>query len=182
MTGMTGSNHPSPVRLLGAIIAGGQSRRFGRDKALATINGGPMIDHVVAALRPQVDALVICGRALPGMVMLPDRPQGQIGPLAGLNAALYYAAANGFVGVLCAPVDVLPLPDDLRARLFHGPNPAVFAEQHSIGYWPASLAGALDAYLAEGNRRIDGWIAVAGAKRIPEPFAMRNINRVEDMP
>ena len=55
------------MRVLGAIIAGGQSRRFGSDKALAVIDGRPMIAHVTEALRPQVEMVAICGRDWPGL-------------------------------------------------------------------------------------------------------------------
>ena len=168
------------AKILGAILAGGQSRRFGSDKALADIDGQPMLDRVIAALTPQVDALMICGRDWRGLAMLADRPAGGAGPLAGLNAALHHAAAGGFDGVLAVPMDVLPLPDDLR-ELLAGQGAAVFARQHAIGYWPAHLAPLLDQYLAEGHRRIDGWIDLAGAVRVEEPFAMRNINRAEDL-
>lgn len=165
---------------MGAILAGGQSRRFGSDKALAMVDGAPMIEIVIAALGPQVDALAVCGRDWPGLISLDDRPGGGAGPLAGLNAALHHAATRGYAGVLAVPVDVLPLPPDLRALLV-GEGAATFSQQHAVGYWPASLAGRLDTYLAQGHRRIDGWIALAGARRVDEPLPMRNINRREDL-
>lgn len=54
-------NEPA-MRLLGAILAGGRSRRFGTDKAVAQWNGAPLLAHCVAALSPQVDHVVLCGR------------------------------------------------------------------------------------------------------------------------
>jgi molybdopterin-guanine dinucleotide biosynthesis protein A len=167
-------------KILGAVLAGGQSRRFGSDKALADIDGQPMLDCVVAALTPQVEMVVICGREWPGLVSLADRPSGGAGPLAGLNAALHHAAGVGYAGVLAVPMDVLPLPADLRERLA-GQGAAVFTRQHAIGYWPMHLAELLDSYLADGHRRIDGWINLVGARRVEEPFPMRNINRPEDL-
>ena len=38
------------------------SRRFGSDKAMARIDGVTLLDHVHAALLPQVDDIVLCGR------------------------------------------------------------------------------------------------------------------------
>ncbi len=168
------------MTILGAVIAGGRSRRFGGDKALADIEGKPMIAHVVDMLAPQVDALVVCGRDWPGLARIEDRPVKGLGPLGGLNGALHHALARGDAGVLCVPLDVLPLPGDLPARLA-GDGAAVFARQHAIGYWPARLAPLLDEMLAAGERRIEALIAAAGARRVEEPFAMRNINRLEDL-
>ena len=45
------------MKLLGAILAGGRSSRFGSDKAFALLNGKPLIDHVIAALAAQTDAV-----------------------------------------------------------------------------------------------------------------------------
>lgn len=168
------------MRVLGALIAGGRSVRFGSDKARARVSGQAMLDHVIAGVAPQVDALVICGRSWPGLAMLEDRPAGRLGPLAGLNAALRHAAGEGYDAVLSVPVDVLPIPADMAARL-RGTGAAVFRTQHLIGWWPTSLATALDAHLAGGSLSVGSWIAASGARRVDEPCAMRNVNFPEDL-
>ncbi|MBA3896663.1 MAG: NTP transferase domain-containing protein, partial [Sphingomonadaceae bacterium] len=60
--------------ILGAVLAGGASRRFGSDKALAMRDGRPLIAHVVDALATQVDAVVVCGRDWGGLPSIADRP------------------------------------------------------------------------------------------------------------
>ncbi len=60
------------MRLLGAVLAGGQSRRFGSDKALALLDGRPLIAHVIAALAAQTEAVIVCGKEWGDWV--PDRP------------------------------------------------------------------------------------------------------------
>ena len=166
------------IRILGAVLAGGASRRFGSDKALAPLGGAPMLDHVVRALAPQVAELVICGRSWRDLRTLPDAAPERIGPLAGLDSALRHAAANGFDAVLTTPVDVVPLPHDLPARLA-GPRPAVFADQWLIGWWPAQLHAPLARFLATGNRRWQAWLEEAGAARIAEPHPLHNLNTRE---
>lgn len=168
------------MKILGAVVAGGRSSRFGADKAVALIDGLPMIERAIESLRPQTDALVVCGREWPGFETLADRPLGGLGPLAGLNAALHHAQDRGYDAVLAIPLDVHPLPPDMVERLSDDP-PAVFENQHAIGLWPAALSSALDAYLANGGRSIRGWIEEAGARRAAEPVSMRNINRPEDL-
>jgi molybdopterin-guanine dinucleotide biosynthesis protein A len=96
------------MRRLGAIIAGGKATRFGSDKAAASLNGTALIEHVADGLRDQVDKLIVCGRAWPGMDWVEDRPFADMGPLGGLNAALHYAQQNGFDEVVTAGCDVVP--------------------------------------------------------------------------
>ena len=169
------------TRILGAVIAGGASRRFGSDKALALIDGQPMIAHVVAALRPQVDELVICGREWLDLVSLPDRRSGNCGPLAGLESALHHAVDNGFDAVVSVPVDTFPLPSDLVGRLA-GNGPSALERQYLIGYWPAECLDALTDQLLRNDFRVMAWLKTAGARLVSEPFAIGNINRPEDLP
>src|SRR5690242_14839672 len=105
------------MRVLGAVLTGGRSSRFGSDKAAALIDGRPMLDWVIDVLVPQVDDVLVCGRETPGRISVPDYPTPDLGPLGGLNAALRYAAANGFDAVLSVPCDTPRLPNDLRAQL-----------------------------------------------------------------
>ena len=97
-------------RILGAILAGGRSTRFGSDKALATLDGQALIDRVAEALAPQVDALIVVGRSHPGMTCIPDRPAPDLGPLGGIAAALHHAETHGFAQVLTVPCDAPSCP------------------------------------------------------------------------
>lgn len=169
------------MRILGAVLAGGRSSRFGSDKALAVLKGRPLIAHAIEALAAHADTVVCCGRDWPGLVSIPDNPAGGHGPLAGLNAALRHAAENGFDTVLCAPIDVHPLPDALR--LLMGESPAVLRTQWAAGHWPAALGPALDRHLASGALSIRSWLQASEAQPVDDAhLGLRNINFVEDLP
>lgn len=166
--------------ILGAILAGGRSTRFGSDKALALVEGAPLLDHVAKALRAQTDALVVVGRTWPGLASIPDRPAPDQGPLGGLCAALHHAAANGFETVLTAGCDTLPLPADLPALL--GPASAVVAGQQLIGLWRSDLATALEEYLtSQPDRAIRGWMAAAHVRTVMLDAAFHNLNTPADL-
>lgn len=174
------SAEPPVDRVLGAILAGGRSARFGSDKAAALLDGVPLLDRVAAALRPQVAALVVCGRDRPGIVSLGDRPAPDLGPLGGLCAALAFAAAEGFDWVLSAGCDVLPVPGDLLARL--APGPAHVEGQPLLGLWPADIASRLDSHLRSSeDRSMRGWARAAGARAVPLAERLYNLNRREDL-
>jgi len=170
------------VKLLGAVLAGGRSSRFGSDKALALLDGRQLIEHAVAALTPYAAQVVICGRTDPRWTCLADLPAPDMGPLGGLAAALAYARDEGFAGVLSTGCDVPLLPDDLAKALI-GDGPAVVEGQHLIGYWPAGLAERLLDHLARSeNRSIRGWIAQVQPRWVmPTAGALPNINNPDDL-
>jgi molybdenum cofactor guanylyltransferase len=162
------------VKLLGAIIAGGQSRRFGSDKAIAILDGKPLMQHVMDYLRPQVDDLISCGHIWPNIAYVADQPRPGLGPLGGLCAALHYGAENGFDGLLSAPCDVLPVPD-LRALI--GDQPAVVARHYLFGYWPTRLAPKLAQHLeSQTDHAMRGWLKACNAQEIESAVRFYNLN------
>jgi molybdopterin-guanine dinucleotide biosynthesis protein A len=165
---------------LGVVLAGGLARRMGGgDKPLRLLGGVPMLDHVLARIAPQVAAVVLnangdparfAGHALP---VVPDGLPDHPGPLAGILAALDWAAAQraDLPWVVSVPGDSPFIPHELVARLH-----AARAVQHvplacarsagqahpPIGLWPVSLRADLRAALLAGERRIDRWTARHG--------------------
>ncbi|MDH7971867.1 molybdenum cofactor guanylyltransferase [Sphingomonas sp. AR_OL41] len=169
-------------RLLGAVLAGGQSRRFGSDKALAELDDRPLIAHAAAALEPFVAEVVICGRVFGDYVALADRPAPGLGPLGGLAAALRHAADLGFDAVLSIGCDMPLLPADLVAALRAiGASVAVRALP-ICGLWCAGDADRLDAHLADSDdRSMRGWLAACGGQWFEGDIALANINTRADL-
>ncbi len=168
------------MRILGAILAGGRSQRFGSDKAVALIGGRPMLDIVADRLRGQCEALVVAGRHWPGVMHVDDLPAPGLGPLGGLAGALAYASEHGFGAVLTSSCDLPALPGDLLALL--GKPDALLQRQPTIGLWKASHAEALRQFLTEGKSRS----VRAGARKIEASTIvfendMANINTLEDL-
>ena len=168
------------MRIVGAILAGGQARRFGSDKAYATYKGGRLIDQVGSALAAQCAALVICGRDEAGFDCLADWPEAGLGPLGGLNAALHYAQAQGFDAVLSSGCDIPNLPDNL-AGILAGDGAAIVQSQPVVGLWPAMLAQRLDAYLQGGGRSLYGFAESIGARQMEIDPPLLNVNRPGDL-
>jgi molybdopterin-guanine dinucleotide biosynthesis protein A len=88
---------PNPSRSA-AILAGGKSRRFGSNKALAPWFTGYVIDAVVqAAMGACQEVIIIANEPEPysysGLPVFPDILPG-LGPLAGLQSALCHAKAE----------------------------------------------------------------------------------------
>lgn len=168
-------------RILGAVLAGGASRRFGSDKALAELDGQTLIDRAIEDLSACVETVAICGREIEGRLSLPDRPRADIGPLGGLNAALHYAAQHGFAAVLSTGCDMPVFPRTLGAALI-GEGAAIVAGQHLLGYWPSTLAVALDAHLdATEDLSMAAWFAIAHPRTVRFDGSLPNINTPADL-
>ena len=83
--------------IAGIILAGGESRRMGRNKALLEIRGKKLIALAVEALRPFFKELVVAGGSeedygFLGLPVLPDRAPGE-GVFRGLISGLEQVAA-----------------------------------------------------------------------------------------
>lgn len=105
---------------LGALLAGGASRRFGAPKALAEIGGRPVIERVREALAEATDRVVLIAPegAFPSLELpgRPDRVPGA-GPLGGIHTALQWAEEEGRAGALCVACDLPFLSAALLRRL-----------------------------------------------------------------
>jgi molybdopterin-guanine dinucleotide biosynthesis protein A len=106
---------------LGAILAGGASRRFGSPKALATVGGRMIVERVRDALAEAVGRVVLVTNeperfATLGLDSRPDVHPGA-GPVAGIEAALRWAEEEGRPGALVAACD-MPFLDPRALRSF----------------------------------------------------------------
>lgn len=168
-------------RILGAILAGGGSSRFGSDKAVAMLGGRPLIAHVLSQIRPHVDDVEVVGRAWGELRGLPDQPRAGLGPLGGLCGALRHARARRYDLVFSVSCDTPVLPPDLVGRL--APMAPACVEGHPlIGCWPSGLAAALEAHLAASHdRSVRGWARACGARSLPFGVDIPNVNTVADL-
>lgn len=166
--------------ILGAVLAGGMSSRFGSDKALAQIDGRTLISLAVDALSGWCEHVVVTGRETAPAPTLPDWPHAGMGPLGGLAAAMRHAQDEGYEAVLSCGVDAGFLPDELPALL--GPAPACLAVQPIIGLWPASVTPQLEALLqGDGSHSMNRFADIVGARRVEIATAVANINTADDL-
>ena len=166
--------------ILGVVLAGGKSTRFGSDKALAELGGRTLIARAVDALAGWCEYVVVVGRETAPAPTLPDWPLPGMGPLAGLAAALHLARDEGYQAVLSCGVDSAGLPDDLLTLL--SPAPAYLADQPVIGLWPASASPVLDALLeSDARHSMRAFSEAIGAKPVKTATKPANINTPADL-
>ena len=157
-------------------MIGGQSSRFGSDKATAEWNGRTLAEHAAALIGQHVDAVVTVG----GAGEVPDLPRPGLGPLGGIAGALDHAAANGFVSVLTIACDMPRVPTALIWALLRR-APAYCTDAPVLGHWPASLAAELLTFVEGEDRSVRHWTREIGALPIESPVPLGNVNTPEDL-
>ncbi len=186
------------VRTPAVILAGGLSRRMGGgDKGLLPFGDGTVLSHVLARLSPQAAPIALNANGDPrrfatlGLAVLPDPMPGHPGPLAGILAAIEWAAAHGTSSVLTTPGDAPFIPFDLLQKLSEAGAPALAASGGRVhaatGLWPSALAPLLREALSAGIRRVQAFAEAQGARVVtfaipdggPDPFL--NLNTPEDL-
>jgi molybdopterin-guanine dinucleotide biosynthesis protein A len=166
--------------ILGAVLAGGQSTRFGSDKALAELAGRTLIARAVDALSGWCEKVIVVGRETAPAPTLPDWPRPGMGPLGGIAAALHHARDEGFDTVLTCGVDSAELPEALPDLL--GPAPAYLAGQPVVGLWPSASASAIEEILhGEGRHSMRAFAEAIGARAIETAVPPANINTAADL-
>lgn len=188
----------------GVLLAGGLARRMGGgDKPMREIGGRTILHRVIARLSPQCDGLILNANGDParfaafGLPVIADTVEDFPGPLAGILAALDWAAAHrpDVTWILSAAGDCPFLPRDLVARLHRAraEQDAQLAVASSggqthpvIGLWHVGLREDLrHALVVEEMRKIDRWTAryklatVVWPTEPLDPFF--NANTVEDI-
>lgn len=98
--------------ITGVILAGGQSRRFGSNKALALWRGKPLIQHVAESMSVVFSRVLLSTNSpeeydFLGLEPVQDEFKG-LGPLAGIHAALMNTATPWIFIVGCDMPAVTP--------------------------------------------------------------------------
>jgi len=168
--------------LLGAVLAGGMSRRMGVPKATLRLpDGRSMLEAAVAALLPICDRVAMVGGNPEWLADLslqieyfPDIHPGE-GPLAGIEAALASCCRTDVSpavlgGCLIVGCDQPCLRTELLGRLIEGnpDHPRVFGEtgiMHPLpGFYPAAWLPQVVLAMVNGTRSVQTSLASAGVE------------------
>jgi molybdopterin-guanine dinucleotide biosynthesis protein A len=185
--------------VLGLVIAGGRSLRFGGEKAVAMLGGRPLL--LWAAERLAQACAEVAVNARPGtatetlarqhgLLVLADEPGAPDGPLSGVQAGLAWAQRRGASALAVSPCDLPGLPDDLYLRLVAAAgNGAAMVEtsegrQPLCAVWPVGALAQVTQALA-GGAHPPTWrmLEEVGAVklRVDPAEAFANINTREDL-
>ncbi|WP_275990305.1 molybdenum cofactor guanylyltransferase [Mycolicibacterium doricum] len=190
----------SPVPLAAVVLAGGASRRMGRDKATVSIDGpsGPttLVEHVVTTVGRRCSPVFVIaapGQALPDLAaeVLRDEVRG-VGPLLATGRGLRAAAEAGhrwaFVCAVDLPYLTMDFVDDLAVPAERLGVDVVLPwdgrDHYLAGVYRTSLSGHIAQLVAAGERSMRALVDTVDAQRIvmPEQRALTNANTPADLP
>ncbi len=188
--------------VLGVILAGGASRRFGANKCAALLAGRSLLERVAERAVPQVKTLLLnandtaVGPAVAHLERLTDNAPGE-GPLAGILAALVEAEQRGFSHVASFACDTPFFPHDTVVCLAEALQSSTAdyavascgATAHRIfALWPLVCRAQLQSAFAEGTRslrEVEHWLeptwADFAAEGGPDGDPFFNINTRDDL-
>lgn len=185
--------------VVGMVIAGGRSTRFGSEKGIALLAGTPLLIWAVNRLRRSCRAVAVNARPqtrtealarTAGLPILHDALADAAGPLAGVRAGLSWAQQMGAQALAVSPCDAPLLPDELFVRLIESAGSgASMAEtpdgrQPLCAVWPTSALPVLTKAL-EGGAHPPTWrvLEQIGARhvRFDDAAAFANLNTPADL-
>jgi molybdenum cofactor guanylyltransferase len=183
------------VPLAAVVLAGGASRRMGRDKATLTYDGSTLVERVVSAVSARCSPVFVIaapGQALPALPaeILRDEVRG-VGPLLATGRGLRAAADAGHELAFVSAVDMPYLSADLIDELA-GPAVRLGADvvlpwdgrdHYLAGIYRTALFDRITELVAAGQRSMRALVDSVDTQRIvmAEQPSLTNVNTAADL-
>ena len=187
--------------ILGVVLAGGKSQRFGQDKSQAKLQDKLLIDFILNEIIGEFnETLIVANEPISFMksknISLTKDFQSGLGPLGGVLTAMKWVKENNrkYKWISTFPSDT-PFFTKKELRYFYGnikinESKLFFIKsketRHNIfGLWSLELIDQLQTDILRGERKVEVWANSIGVSTVnieykePDPFF--NINTKEDL-
>ena len=187
--------------ILGTVLAGGKSQRFGEDKSQVTLANKLLIDYVLSEIIDQFKEILIVSnnsinfQSSEKITKIEDYKKG-LGPLCGVLSAMKWIKTNkrDYEWIATFPVDTpffkKQILKDFIQNINFKDSDLFFIKsnntRHNIfGLWSIKLLDRLEKDLNDGERKVELWANSVGVKIINMEFPNNdpffNINTKEDL-
>ena len=193
----------SEHNILGAILAGGQSKRMGKDKLFLEFNNKKLIEHTIDKVKKYLKQLIVVTNqnneffSKNNLTVVKDCIEGQLGPLVGILTAMEWAKQNSkkYSWVATFPCDTPFFPETIIKSFIKESErkdslilcASSHGRKHNIfGLWSLDLYDKLENDLVNKKiRKVQDWTEKNKIKNLEfkfkdyDPFF--NINTKEDL-
>ena len=188
-------------KILGVVLAGGKSQRFGQDKSQVKLQGKILIDYILSEIVDEFnETLIVTNNLINFMssdkIFLTKDFKNGLGPLGGVFTAMKWVKENNkkYQWIASFPSDTpffkMDIFNDFIKRVNEKESELFFIKsgekRHNIfGLWSVHLVDQLNKDLEIGTRKVERWANDIGVKIInmayekQDPFF--NINTKEDL-
>ena len=188
-------------KILGVVLAGGKSLRFGEDKSQVKLNNKSLIDHILSEILTEFkELLIVSNNSIEfnksEKISIISDFKNNLGPLGGVLTAMKWIKDNNkdYQWISTFPTDT-PFFKNQILKDFHDKinlkNGKLFFiksnnTRHNIfGLWSIDLADKLEKDLENGDRKVEDWANKIGVNIIDMQFEKNdpffNINTKEDL-
>ncbi len=188
--------------ILGVILAGGKSKRFGEDKSLKKLGKYTLLEHTVLKIEKFFSELLIISNnselkfKQKNIFIIDDYIKGNLGPLVGVLSAMKWIKKNGkkYEWILTFPCDTPYFDRKVISELINEKNKGEHKlffiknndKRHNIfGLWSLNLIDILEKDIKNNYRKVELWADKIGSKIINisenENENFLNINTIEDL-
>ena len=187
--------------ILGVVLAGGKSQRFGEDKCQVKLGDKLLIDYILSEILDEFkEVLLISNNKIKynysNKISLVEDTKKGLGPLGGILTAMKWIKENNrsYKWISTFPSDTpffkkkilnnfLEEIKDYEGKLFFINSNDT---RHNIfGLWSIDLLESLEKDLDNGERKVEMWANKIGVKSINMKFENKdpffNINTKEDL-
>ena len=192
----------SENNILGVILAGGQSKRFGEDKTIAKLGNKTLLDHIISKIEKNFNEILIIEnkekifRNKKNIFSTKDVIQGYLGPLVGVLSAMERIKSNkkNYNWIATFPCDTPFFNQNLIDKIKNFPinsSKKLFflksgSKRHNIfGLWSLELKDILFKDISNGHRKVEEWANKIGPEIIEineeNDYNFLNINTKEDL-
>ncbi len=187
--------------ILGAVLAGGKSQRFGEDKSQVMLEGKLLIDYILSEISSEFrEILVVSNNKIDfknseKISRIEDFKKG-LGPLGGVLSAMKWVKENNknYKWVSTFPADTPFFKKEILQKFYKEieieKSKLFFIKsnmtRHNIfGLWSIDLLDKLEEDLNKGDRKVELWANSVGVKVIDMDFKnidpFFNINTKQDL-
>jgi molybdopterin-guanine dinucleotide biosynthesis protein A len=187
--------------ILGTVLAGGKSRRFGEDKSQVKLGGKLLIDYILSEIIDEFNEVLVVSNNLiefkqSEKISLIKDFKKDLGPLGGVLTAMKWVKDNNkdYQWISTFPVDTPFFKNEIlkdflkRINIEEGKLFFINSNdtRHNIfGLWSLDLMDKLEEDLDKGERKVEVWANSIGVKNINMKFENKdpffNINTKEDL-